>query len=680
MKRRALLVTGLGAAGALVVGWGVMPPRDRLGAVDALPAEAGEVSLNGWIKIGADGTVMLAMNRSEMGQGTHTALAMLVAEELDVPLARVRLVPAGADRLYGNVATMVTGLAYFHPRDTEPGRETTPAKAGQWVVAKIARELGINVTGGSSSIVDGWEVLRLAAATARCAPGRRGIDRLEAAGGRARRSRRRRQPSAGRSAHYGELARMAAATPTGEVRLKRRDEWRLIGTAAPRIDAAAKSDGSARFGIDVRPPACLRGRSAIARCSAAARARSTSRRRSHSPASSASSPRALRRLAAALAVVGRTSWHAQRGADAIKVEWRQRPAGALDTRGGHGASGRARQEPCTRDGGFAFHSRGDVAAAEAGATRHVEHTYRAPYLAHAAMEPINCTARVAAGRSRCGRRRRRPAWRARSPPKPRASPRARSPVHVTYLGGGFGRRLDVDFVGQAVRIAVETGGRPVQLVWSREEDLMHDFYRPAAVRDPARRRRRRRPAGHAARDERRRRDHAALDRARRPVARRPGRHARQDDERRPVRPALRRAAPAHRPRRDLERRAGRLLALGRSFAQRVLRRVVRRRARARGRPRPGRLPARAAQGRAAPRRGASPRRRARRLARPGPLAAARAGRARGVALHESFGSIVAQVVEASIENGGRACTASSAPPTSAPSSTRASSPSRWKAR
>jgi isoquinoline 1-oxidoreductase beta subunit len=167
MKRRALLVSGLGAAGALVVGWGLLPPRDRLGAVDALPVEAGEVSLNGWIKIGADGTVMLAMNRSEMGQGTHTALAMLVAEELDVALARLRLVPAGPDRLYGNVATMVASLPYFHPRESEPGRETTPVKAGQWVVAKVARELGINLTGGSSSVVDGWEVLRVAAATAR---------------------------------------------------------------------------------------------------------------------------------------------------------------------------------------------------------------------------------------------------------------------------------------------------------------------------------------------------------------------------------------------------------------------------------------------------------------------------------------------------------------------------------
>ena len=88
MKRRALLLSGLGAAGALVVGWGLLPPRSRLGGADTLPAVDGEVGLNGWIKIAADGSVLLAMNRSEMGQGVHTALAMLVAEELDVPLAR----------------------------------------------------------------------------------------------------------------------------------------------------------------------------------------------------------------------------------------------------------------------------------------------------------------------------------------------------------------------------------------------------------------------------------------------------------------------------------------------------------------------------------------------------------------------------------------------------------------
>jgi isoquinoline 1-oxidoreductase beta subunit len=165
MKRRPFLLTGMGVAGVLLVGWGVLPPRPRLGGVDTLPVVDGEVGLNGWIKIATDGAVLLAMNHSEMGQGVHTALAMLVAEELDVPLSRVRLIPAGHDRIYGNVAMFVSGLP-FHPAEAAR-RDSAVVRGGQWVVAKIARELGINVTGGSSTVVDAWEVLRLAAATAR---------------------------------------------------------------------------------------------------------------------------------------------------------------------------------------------------------------------------------------------------------------------------------------------------------------------------------------------------------------------------------------------------------------------------------------------------------------------------------------------------------------------------------
>ena len=482
MKRRALLVSGLGAAGALVVGWGLLPPRERIGAVDALPVEAGEVGLNGWIKIAADGAVMLAMNRSEMGQGTHTALAMLVAEELDVALARVRLVAAGADRLYGNVVTMVTGFPFFHPRDTEPGRETAPARAGQWVVAKIARELGINVTGGSSSVVDAWDVLRLAAATARA--------RLVGAASIAWK-----QPAgeivvvdgvvshpAGSSAHYGELARMAAATPTGEVRLKRREDWRLIGTAAPRIDAAAKSDGSARFGIDIRLPGLLYA--AIRHCPMLGGSAGAV---DVAPALALAGVERVVRLGpyggstAALAVVGRTWWHAQRGAAALKIEWQQRPAGALDSDAVMAHLEERARAAASGGGGFAFHSRGDLVRADAAAAQHVEQTYRAPYLAHATMEPINCTARVAGGKVEVWAPTQVPGLARAIAADVAGVAEAAVTVHVTYLGGGFGRRLDVDFVGQAVRIALETGGRPVQLIWSREEDLGHDFYRPAAV-------------------------------------------------------------------------------------------------------------------------------------------------------------------------------------------------------
>ena len=481
MRRRALLLTGLGAAGALVVGWAALPPRDRIGVPDNPFGGDGDVGLNGWIRIGADGTVLLAMNRSEMGQGAHTALAMLVAEELDVPLARVRLVTAGHDRLYGNVAMFISRLP-LHPGDWEAGRETNVARSGQWVVAKVARELGINATGGSSSVADAWDVLRLAAATARA--------RLVGAASLAWR-----QPAgeitveagvvghaSGASAHYGELARRAAATPTGDVRLKPRADWTLIGTAAPRIDVPAKTDGSALFGIDVRPPGLLFA--AIRHCPMLGGSAGAV---DVAPAFALTGVERVVRLGPyagstqALAVVGRTGWHAQRGVQAIRVEWQQRPAGPLDSTAILDGLERTARDAASTQAGTTFHSRGDVAASHAGAARHIEQVYRAPYLAHAPMEPINCTARVAEGKVEVWAPTQVPGLARDLAAQVAGVPASAVTVHVTYLGGGFGRRLDVDFVGQAVRIALECGGRPVQLVWSREEDLRHDFYRPAAA-------------------------------------------------------------------------------------------------------------------------------------------------------------------------------------------------------
>ena len=481
MKRRTLILTGLGAGAALVVGWGLMPPRSRQGQADTLPQVDGEVGLNGWIKIASDGTVLLAMNRSEMGQGVHTALAMLVAEELDVPLAKVRLVPAGPDKLYGNVAMFVASLP-FHPSDSEPGQETRVVKAGQWIVSKVARELGINATGGSSTVADAWDVLRLAAATARAQligaaslqwklPAAELVVNAGVIG----------HPSGARD-HYGVFAKAAAATPPGEVRVKDAKAWRLIGTAAPRIDVHAKTDGSARFGIDVRLPeqryAVLRhcpmlgGSYGAVNADAAMKLAGVERVvRLGSHAGSTG----------AVAVVGRTYWHAQQGAQALQIEWHAPPAGVLSSAAIDAALERSAREAAAGRGGFVFHSRGDVVAAGKTAARKVEQLYRAPYLAHATMEPINCTARVAGGKVEVWASTQVPGIARAVAAQAAGVSESAVTVHVTYLGGGFGRRLDADFVSQAVRIALETEGRPVQLVWSREEDIGHDYYRPAGV-------------------------------------------------------------------------------------------------------------------------------------------------------------------------------------------------------
>ena len=482
MKRRTLLLSGLGAAGALIVGWGVLPPRSRQGGVATLPVVDGEVGLSGWIKIASDGGVLLAMNRSEMGQGVHTALAMLVAEELDVALTQVRLIPAGHDRLYGNVAMFVSSLP-LHPTETEPGHETSVARGGQWVVAKVARELGINATGGSSSVVDAWDVLRLAAATARA-------QLLGAA------SLTWKQPAgelvvqdgvvshaSGATAHYGQLAQTAAATPSGTVRVKPASEWKLIGTSAPRIDVVAKTNGSAVFGIDVRPPGLLYA--SIRHCPMIGGSVGAL---DVTAASKLPGVERVVRLGSyagstlAVAVVGQTWWHARRGADALVVSWQQRPAGGLDSHAILDGLEQSARDAAAHGGGFAFYTRGKIeAAAPTTSTRSVEQVYRAPYLAHATMEPINCTARVDGGKVEVWAPTQVPGLARAIAAEAAGVPLDDVTVHVTYLGGGFGRRLDVDFVGQAVRIAMDCGGRPVQLVWPREEDFTHDFYRPAGA-------------------------------------------------------------------------------------------------------------------------------------------------------------------------------------------------------
>jgi isoquinoline 1-oxidoreductase beta subunit len=482
VKRRTLLLSGLGTAGAMIVGWAALPPRSRIGRATTLPHLDGEIGLNGWIRIASeDGHVQLAMPRSEMGQGAHTGLAMLVAEELDIALARVQLVPAGHDSLYGNVVAFI-GVLPLHPSHSEPGRETAGVRASRWMVSKLARELGINVTGGSSSIADLWHPLRLAAATARgqllgaaALKWRLPIDELQVRDGVIS------HPS-GPSGHFGEFAHLAAAAPASRIQLKRPEQWTVIGRPAPRLDVAAKSDGSARFGIDVRLPGMLYAvvrhapaiDGGIGRVdSDAATAQEGVLRVVRLPSYAGST--------AALAVVGRTTWHARRGADALDVEWHGRAAGPLSSKAIMVELERQARAAADAQGGCAFHSQGDAQQAIDASTHKLEAVYRAPYLAHATMEPINCTARMADGKVEVWAPTQVPGLARALAAQVAGVPQDNVTVHVTYLGGGFGRRLEVDFVGQAVRVAMETGGAPVQLVWPREEDLTHDFYRPAGV-------------------------------------------------------------------------------------------------------------------------------------------------------------------------------------------------------
>ena len=479
---------------------------------------------------------------------------------------------------------------------------------------------------------------------------------------------------------------MAAATPTGEVRLKRREDWQPDRHRRRRASTlAAKSDGSARLRhrrASARP--AVRGDPPLPdarRQPRRGRRRAGARAAPASSASSASAPTPARRGA-----------RGRRPDQLARAARRRRDQGRVAAAAGGRRSTRARSWPSskqrararpTRDGGFAFHSRGDVAGADAGAARHVEQIYRAPYLAHATMEPINCTARVADGKvevwaptqvpglaraiAAAGRRRRRRRRHASTSPTSAAASAAAS------TSTSSARRC-------ASRI--ETGGRPVQLVWSREEDLTHDFYRPAGGRDAARRPRRRRLAGSTLRI-----TSAGdaitprwMERGIPPLAGPVDTPDKTTSEglfdqlygvphQRIAHVATRSGVPV-----------GYWRSVGHSHNAFFVESFVDELAHAAGQ-RPGRLPARAA------------RRTRRAIAAVLRLAAERAGwpghgrrgrcrrdvRAASRCTRASAASSRRSSRRRS-STAGRACIASSAPPTSAPSSTRASSPSRWKAR
>ncbi len=474
MKRRTWLLSALGATGALVVGWGVLPARSRMGSPELMLQTAGDVALNGWIKIAKDGAVILAMPRSEMGQGVHTALAMLVAEELDVPLSRVRLEQAGADSIYGNVAMLVASLP-FHPLDSEGGEKPTKIKMAEWVVGKLARELGINATGGSSTIADLWDPLRMAAATARASLVQAAATAWKVPANDITVANGLMKHASGKTAHFGEMAAGAAgATPQG-ISTKARKDWKLIGQSTARTDIPSKVTGQAQFGLDVRLPGML----------------FAAMRMSPVLGGTASSMNTQAALAIAgvenvvqidawgggtggVAVVGKSSWHARQGAQAVQVQW-QNPSTALaDT---------ARIQAdllkvLNTESGFTFHEQGVPTQAEKAAATRIDALYQAPYLAHATMEPMNCTAQVKDGKVEIWAPTQVPQMARDMAAKVAKVDKDQVTVHVTQLGGGFGRRLEVDFIGQAVQVAMACKGLPVQLSWSREEDMTHDFYRP----------------------------------------------------------------------------------------------------------------------------------------------------------------------------------------------------------
>jgi len=472
-KRRTILLGGAGVIGALVVGWSVLPPRQRLTTAKPLPVAAGQAALNGWVRVGADNRVTVVMSKSEMGQGVHTGLAMLLAEELDADWSQVAIEQSPVDNIYNNIAGTVDGLP-FHPDD-----DGTLKSVVGWLTAKTMREIGIMMTGGSSSIKDLWLPMREAGASARAMLIGAAAAQWKVSAAECSTVAGSVLHASGKRASYGELAAAAAQQPLpSKPALKDPAQFKLVGQPLRRIEATAKVDGSARFGIDVLPPGLQYAGVVMCPTLGGSAARFD--------ATTASALAGVKKVFAVaghnggtggVAVIADTPFHAMRALKALSVEWDHGAAVNVSSDDAY------RQLAATLDTktGFAYYSTGDVNTALRNAAKTITAEYRAPYLAHAAMEPMNCTVQFKDGKATVWASTQIPGIARSGVAKLLGIGADQVDVQVQLLGGGFGRRLEADFIVQAAAIAREGGGAPVQTMWSREQDMTHDFYRPACV-------------------------------------------------------------------------------------------------------------------------------------------------------------------------------------------------------
>ena len=434
ISRRTFLMAGAAIGGGLLIGVGfgpVLSSQAKAADTAGLPA----FSPNAFVRIDPDGQVTLTMGYIEMGQGTYTSVPMLIAEELEVDLASVRFEHAPPDdKLYANPL------------------------------------LGFQVTGGSTTIRSSWEPMRRAGATARTMLVSAAASAWKVDPGSCRAEKGEViHPASSRRVKYGALVADAAKLPVPEqVTLKRPEDFKLIGTPAKRLDTPAKINGTARFGIDARPPGMK-----IATLASSPVFGGKLRSVDDSKALAVRGVRKVVRLDDAVAVIADHMGAAKKGLAALDIQWDDGPNAKLQT----ADIVRELEAAANTKAGAVARNEGDADKALAGAATRVEAVYEVPFLAHATMEPMNCTVDLRADSCEL--------WlgsqvltRAQAAAAQTAGlPLEKVTVHNHLLGGGFGRRLEVDYVIRAVQIAKHAEG-PVKVIWTREEDMQHGMYRP----------------------------------------------------------------------------------------------------------------------------------------------------------------------------------------------------------
>jgi isoquinoline 1-oxidoreductase subunit beta len=468
LTRRAFIITGTVAGGGLLLGY-ALSPLSNLKRARSLGATGDEVLLTTWVKIAPDDTVTVIVPHSEMGQGVHTALPMMLAEELDADWSRVRMEQAPADRAFAN-GPLARGYLL--------GDYDIPASLSglaDFAMRKAAETLNAQITGGSLSVrATGVAGMRRTGAAARwmliqAAAAAWAVPASEITSEKSRLI----HSKSNRSASYGEMASAAAKfDPPADVPLKPRERYTIVGQSVPRFDLPAKVDGSARYGVDTRLPgmryAAVKASPVFGGTVATMDANAVAGRRGD--------VRALQ-LPDAVAVVADNYWRAKQALDALPVTWSD------GKNASHSSASifEGMQAAIERGGLKKDWSFGDADGALRGAARVVEATYKVPYLAHACMEPMNCTAWFHDGKLEL--------WGGFQDGLGARATAAKLSglsfddvvLHHTAMGGGFGRRgPTLNYLERAIHIAKQVDA-PVNVIWSREEDMTQDNYRNASV-------------------------------------------------------------------------------------------------------------------------------------------------------------------------------------------------------
>jgi len=423
VARRQFLQISVLAGSGLVLGIGV-----------AWPGAAGVFEPNAWVSVHPDGRVVLVCARNEMGQDVHSSLTMLLAEELAIDPRHVTVEQAPPDPVY------------------------------------INRLMGSQITGGSTSMRDAWEPLRKAGATARemlvsAAAARWKVPAAEcrAAGGHV--------IHVSKALSYGALAAEAARQPVPkDVRLKPSGEFSVVGKPLARLDGPDKARGRTIFGIDVKQPGMLYA--ALATCPVIG-----GRVASFDAGAALKRPgvRKVVDIGEGVAVIADHYWVARSALADVAIRWDEGPGAAVDTATIDAALERAKDRP-----GAVVKRAGDVASVLTR-TKPIEARYTSQMLAHVTLEPPNCLALVSARGVDVWASTQFPQGARAVAAQTAAVPPVKVRVHAQFIGGGFGRRLDTDFIAQAVAIAKAVPGTPVKLIWTREDDVSHDFYRPPSL-------------------------------------------------------------------------------------------------------------------------------------------------------------------------------------------------------